>query len=133
MWPRVVETMLGVWLAMSPFIFRHPAQAHALWASDWICSLLIVHLALFSYWRPAGFAHLLLIPVGLWLVGFGYVNAGGDAAAGYQSSILTGLTLLMFAIIPNRAANPPEAWVWFLSHHTDEDEAAATRDRPAQA
>src|SRR5207247_2056429 len=52
MWARVVEVMLGCWLAVSPFVFRHPAEERAWWANDLICALLVVALALLSVWPP---------------------------------------------------------------------------------
>lgn len=48
MWARVVEVMIGCWLAMSPFIFRHPADQEALWANDLPCAFGVVALALLS-------------------------------------------------------------------------------------
>lgn len=110
MWARVVEVMFGCWLAVSPFIFGHPDDVPALWWNDFLCATAIIALALLSYYRPLQYAHLALIAVGLWLVGFGYVNSTPPAAPAYQNEIFVGLFLLMFAIIPNEASQPPAAW-----------------------
>jgi hypothetical protein len=115
MWPRVVEFMLGVWLLLSPFIFGHPEERVAYWANDWACACLVMTFAAASYWRPTRRAHLAIIAVGLWMIGFAYVMTYGilrldEAAAAMQNNVLVGLLLLMFAVIPNRASRPPQSW-----------------------
>ncbi|MBW3600850.1 MAG: SPW repeat protein [Planctomycetes bacterium] len=109
MWPRVVEVMLGCWIAVSPFVFRHPNDEWALWASDWICASLVVVFALVSYWPPARWMHLATIAVALWMIGFGWMQPR-PVPPGYQNEIFLGLTLLMMAIIPSRATIPPPGW-----------------------
>ena len=115
MWGRVIEIMLGLWLVVSPFVWGHyPADA-GLWRSDLISGATIIGLAMLSFWQFRAlsflrYAHLAIIPVALWVVGFGYIYGGHPAAAGAQNDILTGLTLLFIAIIPNDAAQPPRAW-----------------------
>jgi len=52
MWARVVEFMLGCWLAISPFIFQHPADDLTLWVTDWMAASFVILFALLSYWRP---------------------------------------------------------------------------------
>jgi hypothetical protein len=110
MWARDVEVMLGVWLALSPFIFRHEPDAKLLWVSDLVSALLVATFALLSYWRPTRHAHLLTIAVALWLIGFGRFGASVPLPWGMQNDIVIGLLLLMFAVVPNEAAIPPSAW-----------------------
>jgi SPW repeat len=110
MWPRAVETMLGLWLLVSPFIFRHPEGATALWVNDLACAVLIMTLALLSCWEKTRHAHLGLIAVSAWLVGFGYFVGGYPAAPGYQNDIFVGLILVLFAIMPNEVTKPPRSW-----------------------
>lgn len=110
MWARVVEFMLAVWLAMSPFIFRHSDSAVVLWASDFACAGLVATFALLSYWNPARHAHLLTLLVALWLVGFGRFGASAPLPPGMQNEIVVGLLLLMLAIVPNHATSPPRNW-----------------------
>ena len=57
MWARVVEFMLGCWLAVSPFVFRHGDDS-VLWATDFVAASLVIVLALLSYWPPLRYAHL---------------------------------------------------------------------------
>lgn len=110
MWARNVEFMLGCWLAASPFIFSHPADATLLWVTDLASAALVCTLAMLSYWHPTRHAHLVMILVALWLVGFGRFGAAAPLPPGMQNEIAIGLLLVMFAIIPNRAAMPPAAW-----------------------
>lgn len=115
MWGRVIEIMLGLWLAISPFIFGHYPGNAALWRNDLICAAVVIVLAILSFWSwPVGgflrYAHLGILSVGVWLALFGYVASAHPAAPGYQNDILLGLTLLLVAIIPNQASLPPPSW-----------------------
>lgn len=110
MWSRVTEFMLACWLAASPFIFHHAEDATLLWISDFASATVVATLALFSYWTPTRHAHLLIIPVALWLVGFGRFGEAAPLSPGLQNNIIVGLLLLMFAIVPNDASQPPRAW-----------------------
>jgi hypothetical protein len=110
MWPRVVEFMLGLWLAISPFLLQHDPDDRSLWISDFTCAAAVVLLACVSFWRPLRWAHIALLAPAVWLMLFGYFGGGVDAAPGYQNDIFIGLTLVMFAIIPNKSDVPPEDW-----------------------
>jgi hypothetical protein len=115
MWTRVVEVMLGCWLAVSPFIFRHPASEWKLWANDLACACAVVALALLSCWPPLRHAHLAVGVVALWLLGFGYFAALHPLIPAMQNDLLVGLLLVMFAIISNEASLPPQAWREFYA------------------
>ena len=67
MWARVVEVMLAVWLAVSPFIFPDEGESPSQWLSYGLATL-IATLALLSYWRPTAQAHLVifLVAVGMY-------------------------------------------------------------------
>jgi len=110
MWPRVVEVMLGCWLGMSPFIFRHNSYQRELWWNDLGCAFAVVTLSLLSFWRCCRAAHFGLCAVAIWLVAFGYAEAPVPAPPALQNDILVGMLLLMFAIIPNEANLPPRSW-----------------------
>ena len=112
MWARVVEFMLGCWLAISPFIFRH--EDEWLWITDFAAALTIGTLALVSYWPPLRHAHLLLAAFALLLASYGrFANGldGSQLSGGYQNYIVIGLLLVMFAIVPNHATRPPQRWL----------------------
>ena len=115
MWARVVEVMLGCWLAISPFIFRHPAEQTALWINDLACAFAVVLLALLSFWRPLRHAHLAISGVALWLIAFGYLAAPYPPPPASQNNTIVGLLLLMLAIVPNQAFAPPASWREYLA------------------
>lgn len=109
MWARIVEIMLGCWLIVSPFIFRHDAAQTSLWVNDMLCGFIAVLLGFFSFWNRTAWAHFLLLPLALWLIVFAYL-AGHPAPAYAQNQIVVGLLLAMFAIIPNDADLIPPDW-----------------------
>lgn len=109
MWSRVVEFMLGCWLAVSPFIFQH-GDAIELWLFDFATATLVVSLALISYWAPMRHAHLAIAAVAAVMIGFGRLADGWEPGPAYQNHIVVGLLLMMFAIVPNRAETPPASW-----------------------
>ncbi len=113
MWARVVEVMLGCWLGLSPFIFRHTAEEKGFWVNDLLCGFAVVTLALASFWHPLRHARIAIAAIALWLILFGFLTAP-PAPPASQNHILTGLLLLMFAIIPNEANLPPRAWRTYL-------------------
>ena len=106
---------MGLWLMISPWVFRHYPDERGLWLNDLVCGGVIVIIACSSFWRPLRYSHLLLLVVGAWLVGFGYFRGGHPALPGYQNEIFIGLTLLFFAFIPTRVTEPPADWKRFYS------------------
>ncbi len=108
MWGRVVEIMTAVWLAASPFVFGVQSNATLLWA-DLGIALLIWLLSGLSYWRPTRHAHLLILLVSVGLILWGRFSVTPPTPI-HQNHIVVGLFLLMIAIIPNNASQPPEAW-----------------------
>jgi len=115
MWARVIEVMLGCWLALSPFIFRHAAEDRMLWFNDLSSATIVILLALISFWPPLRYAHLGSFLVALWLIAFGFLASSYPAPPALQNDIGVGLLLLMFAIIPNEATQPPRPWRDFLT------------------
>lgn len=118
MWARVIELMLGCWLAVSPFIFRHSPEDRVLWFSDLLSALVIIVVVLVSFWPPLRFAHIANLAVALWLIAFGYW-APYPTPPALQNDIVVGLLLMMFAIIPNNANEPPQPWREFLIIRAD--------------
>jgi hypothetical protein len=119
MWSRVIELMLGCWLALSPFIFRHGSVEKAFWWNDLLSALAVILLALASFWFPLRYAHLGIVIVAFWLIGFGFSVSPYPAPPALQNDIAVGLLLLMFAIIPNEATRPPRPWRDFLAKEGD--------------
>ena len=111
MWGRVIEIMTGVWLAMSPFIFRVSDDPAILWGDQGI-ALLIWLFAGFSYWPPTRHAHLANLAVAAGLIAWGRLAAGIDTppSPAHQNHIAIGIFLLMIALVPNYASHPPRGW-----------------------
>ena len=110
MWSRVVEIMLGCWLAVSPFVFGHPADATMLWVVDWTCALLVISFAMLSYWPPLCHIHIATALLALLMIGYGRLASPDQVTPALQNHILIGLLLLMFSIVPNNASRPPRWW-----------------------
>ncbi|GAA4467954.1 SPW repeat domain-containing protein [Novipirellula rosea] len=109
MWGRVIEIMTAVWLSLSPFIFRSQAQPGVIWF-DSITALVIAVLAGLSYWRPTQHAHVLILVIAMGLSLYGrFVDP--PPSPWQQNHIAVGLFLLMIALIPNDASQPPSAWL----------------------
>jgi len=110
MWPRVVEVMIGLWLAASPFIFRHPPDQGAFWVRDLLCAAAVTSLALFSFWSRTRRAYLGILGVGAYLVLSAFLSDASPPPAALQNDLLVGVILLMLAILPNEASLPPRSW-----------------------
>lgn len=125
MWGRAVEVMLGLWLVLSPFIFRHFEDGGWLWVNDMVCGGAVVVVALAAmlallWWPRLRYVHLAILVVGAWLAGFGYVAGGHPSEGGYQNEILVGLTLMFIALIPTEANVPPVSWRRFYEQRERE-------------
>lgn len=115
MWSRVVEVMLGCWLLVSPFVFRHSSSEPRLWIVDFTAGLAVIVCGLLSYMPSLRWAHLLTLLTASALVGFAVVDSAvlvnwgvaGIAAPALQNHVVLGLLLLMLGIIPNHASQPP--------------------------
>lgn len=110
MWPRTTEVMLGLWLAISPFIFEHPPDATLLWTIDLACGFLVIAVSLISHSSRFPRMHLVNIAVATVLIVIGYVLAGTGQFAGAQNQMVVGLILLMLAILPSETTQPPPQW-----------------------
>ena len=108
MWARAIEVMLGCWLALSPFIFRHDPAVRTLWINDLACGFVIVSFALLSFRFPLRYIHFGTALPACWLIIFGFLT-GYPAPPASQNHILLGMLLLMFAVIPDEANLPPSS------------------------
>lgn len=128
MWARAAEVMLGCWLATAPFIFHPSAEQPAFWWNDFLCAVLIVALGLLSFWTKTRWAHLVQIPVGFWLLGWAFYWGFGQEPVPppMQNDAMTGLLLLMIAILPSHATRPPAGWEALLleRHHQGKEPRA---------
>ncbi len=113
MWGRWCEILCGVWLIASPWVFQPESQIDATLVNDVTSGVFIIVLALLSWVPRLRHAHLGNIAVALWLMGFAYFASPYPSPLALQNEIFTGLLLLMFALIPNRADIPPLTWTDF--------------------
>lgn len=108
MWARWAEILIGAWLLAAPAAI--PNHEGSLALHDYAAGALVIALAAASFTRRFAWAHLGAAAAGLWLAGFGWAAARGGATPVTEHHVATGVLLLMFAIIPNRASKPPAAW-----------------------
>lgn len=109
MWARVVEMGTALWIAVSPWIFSSPpADDVTMWIDQGIATAIFL-LACFSYWPMFRHAHLLTLLIAVGLIVWGRLD-GTPPLPIHQNHIVAGLFLLMIAIIPNDASQPPEVW-----------------------
>jgi hypothetical protein len=110
MWPRVIEGMLGCWLLVTPFVFRGTTAIDDYTTSALVSGAIVIVMALLSFWEPTRLARFVTLGVSLWLALHGYFAAERPGPPAAQNEIMIGLTLLLFAIIPNEASQPPRVW-----------------------
>ncbi|TWT99446.1 hypothetical protein Pla108_03850 [Botrimarina colliarenosi] len=108
MWGRVVEIMTAVWLSISPFVFGVQSDPVQLWGDLGVALAICVFSGL-SYWGPTRHAHWLVLLLAAGLVVWGRF-AVTPPPPPHQNHIVVGLFLLMMAVIPNEASQPPRAW-----------------------
>jgi hypothetical protein len=110
MWARTAESMLGIWLVLSPFIFRG-TDAIGEWSAVHVAAgAAVVTLSLLSFWRPTAHAHLLTAALAVGLTLYAYVAGERPGPPAAQNAITVGLLLLLLAIVPNDASRPPAPW-----------------------
>ena len=107
MWARVVEFMLACWLVISPFIFQHPEEEGALWATDFICGASVALFALLSFAKRLSKIHLLNLLVAFWLIIVGHGMRSIDPLAAHQNQLILGLLFSMLALVPSHSERPP--------------------------
>lgn len=107
MWPRYVEVMLGLWLAVSPFVFAHGSR-QALWVWDFTTSAILIVVPILAHLERLRRVHLLLLlPAGALVLRGWLQTQSGPHDAASQNHIVVGLLVLMIAIIPSPASLPP--------------------------
>jgi hypothetical protein len=107
-WPRYCELLLGLWLIASGWIIEDPSrsQYRAVTITSGVLILVLDILSVSLYQR---YAHLLILPVSAALLAFGFLRTAAEAQ-GTQNAIVVALLLLMFAILPTEATQPPPSW-----------------------
>ena len=108
MWGRVVELMIAVWMAISPFVFRVNSDTTLLWADE-VIALVICIVCTLGFWMPTRHAHLLTLPLAIAMVLWGRF-AELPPPPIHQNHIVVGLFLLLMVFVPNDSSYPPLAW-----------------------
>ncbi|MGD2045304.1 MAG: hypothetical protein PVH96_03715 [Gemmatimonadota bacterium] len=107
MWPRVLESVLGVWLVLSSYALV-PARMLEATAVLIAAGLLVLLIELAARWRPP--LHFAVLAIAAGLIGWGWLRFPRPGPAAAQNAMLTGLTLGLLAIVPSKATEPPPAW-----------------------
>jgi hypothetical protein len=108
MWPRIVEVMLGLWLVLSPLIFRLGPEDTTLRLVDLACGAAVAAFSLIAIrFRLVRIAILL---VGLWLIGYGYVAGWHPSPPGYKNLIIVGGLVSVLSLIPTDCLEPTRSW-----------------------
>lgn len=113
MWARIVELILAIWLFLSHFIF--PMQN----GKDLIIACLIFLFAALSFIDKLNKMHLLQVLPVFWLLYLAFSYPTPWLPFSLQNYILVALLLLVFAITPSRASEPPRPWRRFLKEKDD--------------
>lgn len=108
MWPRIVEVMLGLWLVLSPLIFRLETRELALIANHLVYGAALVIAALLAL--RVRFLRVVTVAIGLWLIGYGYGAGGYPPAPGYLNLIVTGVLVGALGLIPTDCLEPTQSW-----------------------
>jgi peptidoglycan/LPS O-acetylase OafA/YrhL len=116
MWARISEILLAVWLALSPFMLVEEASRHSYLLHDFGCAAAIAGFGLLSFWARFEKAHLCTLAVAAWLVGIGFAQPNPPPPLVYQNYVVVGVLLMMFAIVPSHASEPPRRWREFYEH-----------------
>lgn len=110
MWPRLAELLLGLWLMLTPVVFAGTDRIDAFAPRDVVAGAAIVMLSILSFWRRAAWAHLVTALLALVLGSAAYFSGARPGPPAAQNEITIALALLLFAIIPNEATQPPRPW-----------------------
>ncbi len=108
MWPRLVEVMLGLWLVLGPLIFRLESSDPALIVNHLVYGTATVVAALIAI--RVRFLRVVIIAIGLWLMGYGYVAGGFPPAPGYLNLIVIGVLVCALGLIPTDCLQPTHSW-----------------------
>lgn len=110
MWARVMEFALGCWVLCSPFIFRAEHRGAMISLVDFACGAMIISFALLSYLERTRYAHLGTLVLSLGMIIVPRVMLAPEVPPAGENFMMIGLLLLMFAMVPNQASRPPQAW-----------------------
>ncbi len=108
MWPRIVEVMLGLWLVLSPAIFRLGPGDVALRVIDLACGAAVAALSLAAI--RVRLLRIAVLVIGVWLIGYGYVAGWYPSPPGYKNLIIVGGLVSVLSLIPTDCLEPTRSW-----------------------
>ena len=107
-WPRYSELICAVWLIVSGWVLTYPDPFVYRVVSITAAAAVII-FDLMSITLFMRYAYLMILAVAAALLGFSYFVAPPETQ-GTQNLICVALFLLMFAILPTEALQPPKSW-----------------------
>jgi hypothetical protein len=110
MWPRVAELMIGLWLILSTLIFRGTNGVEQVAPLDVSAGAAVVVFSRQSFWRRTEWAHVATALLAFGLGAFAYFAWERPGPPAAQNEIFVAFLLLLLAIIPNQATDPPRSW-----------------------
>ncbi|MGE3178257.1 MAG: hypothetical protein AB7O32_12390 [Vicinamibacterales bacterium] len=110
MWARVAESMLGMWLVLSPFIFRNTDSLERFIAIDMAAGSAVVLLSLLSFWHRTARAHFVTLALALSLGLYAYFAWERPGPPAAQNEITLAIMIALLALIPNEANLPAKPW-----------------------
>ena len=114
-WPRYAELICAIWLIASGWVLTYPEpfvyRVVSISAAAAVIIFDIMSITLFLR-----YAYLMVLVVAMGLLGFAYFIAPAETQ-GTQNLICMALFLLMFAVLPTEALEPPKSWRDFHKEH----------------
>lgn len=107
MWARWLESLIAAWLIASAWLFSLVGVTERL-VVPLAAGVVLLLIEFAARWRHA--LHLLVLPVALALIAWGWARFPRPGPAAAQNAILAGLVLGLLAIVPSAAGEPPSAW-----------------------
>ena len=77
MWPRLINTALGVWTMAAPAVLGY---GRPLATSDWIAGPLVATFAVMAIWEILRPLRLVNVPIGLWVAAAPWILGGPPPA-----------------------------------------------------
>lgn len=108
MWGRVLELNAGIWLALSPFIFKLEPGSQ-FWFQEIYAALIFLFSSL-SFYPKLRLAYLSNFLLALIMVLVARFLGEHPPTPIQQNNIYVGFYLALIALIPNWASVPPPAW-----------------------
>lgn len=122
MWPRWIQSLLGLWLIATPFLFSEVNGALPSLLIQATAGLFILTFTLFSFVRDTDQPDWPNLGMALILAAVAFFLQDTLPDSSPQNLMGTGLTLAMFSILPSNVVRPPAAWQKFYRSSADSEE-----------